>query len=97
MSNLIRKRSTRVSAVLSTAAVSLGLFAGPASAQPVQVGLINVNLSNNDVAVGVGVAANICGVQANVLAQDIQQDGEANCTNDIDGTVTTDRPGNPNA
>jgi 2-keto-4-pentenoate hydratase len=75
MSKLISSRKSRFTAVLATAAVSLGLVAGPAAAQPRQEGLVNVNitdvLTNNEVAVQIpiGVAANVCGVQANVLAQ----------------------------
>src|SRR4051794_17882365 len=53
-------------AALSTCAIALGVSAGPASAQ--QSGLVNVDLSNNTVQVPVAVAADICGVQANVLA-----------------------------
>ena len=43
-------------------------------------------LNNNNVAVPVniqvpiGIAANVCGVAANVLAADLKQDGEAECT-----------------
>src|SRR4051812_28346170 len=53
-------------AALATSALALGVSAGPASAQ--QNGLVNVDLSNNTVQVPVAVAADICGVQANVLA-----------------------------
>jgi hypothetical protein len=72
MSNIIRRRTTRVSAALATAAISLGVAAGPASAQ--QSGLVNVDvtnvLNNNQVAVTVPVqaAAGICGVDVNVLS-----------------------------
>ena len=43
-------------------------------------------LNNNNVAVPVsvqvpiGIAANVCGIAANVLAADLKQDGEAECT-----------------
>jgi hypothetical protein len=71
MSNLIRSRKTRVSAVLATAAVSMGMVAGPAAAQNNQQdGLINVNLQGVNVVVPIGVAANVCAnVDADVLAQ----------------------------
>jgi hypothetical protein len=47
---------------------------GPVS----QDGLINVNLQDTTVQVPVGVAANVCGVDANILAQDIG-DAPVNC------------------
>lgn len=43
-------------------------------------------LNNNNVAVPInvqvpiGIAANVCGIAANVLAADLKQDGEAECT-----------------
>ncbi|MDQ3320569.1 MAG: hypothetical protein M3515_10150 [Actinomycetota bacterium] len=79
MRNLICSRKSRFAAVLATGALSLGL-AGPASAKGPHVphvkgGLVNVIVTDvlNDAQVNVqipiGVAANVCGVQANVLAQ----------------------------
>jgi hypothetical protein len=43
-----------------------------------QQGLVNLYLARNTIQVPVGIAANICGVQAAVLAQDLEQ-GEATC------------------
>ena len=83
MSDLVRTRTTRVSAALATAAISLGVAAGPASAQ--QSGLVNVDvrnvLNNNHVAVAIPIdaAANICGVD--VLSSNV-------------GTTCTSRSGN---
>ena len=57
----------RFAALVATGAMSLGA-AGAAEAQTQQNGLVNVDLSGNTVQVPVAVAANICGVQANVLA-----------------------------
>lgn len=43
-------------------------------------------LNNNNIAVPIeiqvpiGIAANVCGIAANVLAADLRQDGEADCT-----------------
>ena len=65
----------RIFALISVAALMVALAAMPALAQPQQRGLVNVNitdvLTDNEVVVQVpiGVAANVCGVQANVLAQ----------------------------
>ena len=55
-----------MAAALATSALALGVSAGPAAAQ--QSGLVNVDLSNNTVQVPVAVAADVCGVQANVIA-----------------------------
>jgi hypothetical protein len=52
---------------------------GPVS----QDGLVNVNLTDTTVQVPVGVAANVCGVDANVLAQEIG-DAPVNCDADAD-------------
>jgi hypothetical protein len=43
-----------------------------------QQGLVNLAITDNTIQVPVGIAANICGVQAAVLAQDLEQ-GEATC------------------
>jgi hypothetical protein len=88
MSNLIHSRKSRVSAVLATAAVSLGLVAGPAQAAPVITGgLVNVTLvdvvdinNNNIVAqIPVGVAANVCDVNAAVLVGAQEDTGNTDC------------------
>ncbi len=41
--------------------------------------LVNVIVAGNNVAVPIGIAANVCGVNAAVLAQDFAQDGSAEC------------------
>lgn len=60
-----------------------------ANAAPISVGnLVNVQISNvlnnNDVDVAaeipISVAANICGIDAVVLAADVADDGDATCT-----------------
>jgi hypothetical protein len=43
-----------------------------------QQGLINLYVADNTVQVPIGIAANICGVAANVLAQDVKN-GDAEC------------------
>jgi hypothetical protein len=48
-------------------------------AAPKQSGLVNVNVEDVVVQVPVGVAANVCGVSANVLAQEIAETGSATC------------------
>ena len=65
----------RILAVLATTALMVALSAMPTLAQPVFTGGINILVtdvaSGNQVSVQVpiGVAANVCGIQANVLAE----------------------------
>ena len=90
MSNLIRSRKSRVSAILATAAVSMGLVAAPAAQAQVGPivtgGLVNVtivdavDLRNVNVQIPIGVAANVCGVNVAVLAAQDQEQGPIDCT-----------------
>jgi hypothetical protein len=48
-------------------------------AQTNQSGLVNVAVTDNTVQIPIGVAANICGVTAAVLSQDIQS-GNVSCS-----------------
>ena len=81
-----------VKLAIISAALTLGFVATPAIAQ--QGGLVNVEigdvltgdiLSNNRVGIGVAanIAANVCGVtaQVGVIAQQIAQTGAYSCTN----------------
>ena len=63
---MLRTTRARLTALAATGAMAFGV-AAPADAAT-QNGLVNVDLSGNTVQVPVAVAANICGVQANVLA-----------------------------
>jgi hypothetical protein len=79
-------------AALASSALLFAGLAAPAAAQPIITGgLVNVTvvdlidgdiLSNNNVNLGVGlnVAANICDVNVNVLAEQLQT-GDATCDN----------------
>lgn len=87
----------KLKALAATAAVSGALLAGApiASAGPVfQGGLVNVAIGNVALLnnVGIGVAANVCDVNAAVLVADIRDDGSATCNSEAtgfrDGTVT---------
>ena len=75
-----------LAAVATSAALALCAGAGQASAAT-QSGLVNVDLSNNTVQVPVAVAANICGVQANVIATGAFG-GNAVCTSTSRSTAT---------
>lgn len=75
----------RVAATGFATAAIFGTVAGPATAQPIVTGglvdiTINDVLSHNDVnvAAALNIAANICGVNVNVLAQQIGT-GDATC------------------
>jgi hypothetical protein len=80
-------------ALAAAMALTVGI-SSTASAQ--QSGLVNVNVEDVDlgviaqVQVPIGIAANVCNVGANVLAADIDQDGEAECTADAE-TVANNR------
>ena len=70
------KRTKKLVASLFAATLMAVTAAAPASAQPVITGgLVNitiidfVDLEEVNVQVPIGVAANVCGVQANVLAR----------------------------
>jgi hypothetical protein len=74
---MLKSTKARVAVALAAGALGTSAAAAPAAtAQPlVTGGLVNITitdlLNNNqvNVQVPVGVAANVCGVQANVLAQ----------------------------
>jgi hypothetical protein len=78
-------------AALTVCAVSLGA-AGTASAQTTQDGLVNVNLQDLTVLLPVAVAANLCDVNAGVLAQQERQGG-ATCTATAESIATAGNGG----
>ena len=78
---ILRKKTAGLAAA---AALAVGVTAAPvAHGQPVQQGLVNVNVGDvtiaRDVGVGVAanVAANVCGVQVNaaVIAEQVVRNG----------------------
>lgn len=92
------KRAIKRALVSATFAGALALpMAMPAAAAPPVVtgGLVNVTvvdvLSGNQVnaQVPVSVAANVCGVAVNVLAQDLRN-GPVDCSNELQ-TITASR------
>ena len=72
-------------AVLAAVAASF-VAAAPAGAQTQQEGLVNVNLEGIDIGVPISVAANICDLDVNVLA-DSRQLGETACTAEAESTA----------
>jgi hypothetical protein len=81
----------RLLTTFAAAAIAVGMASAPALAQQ-QEGLINVNVSDVDVGVianvqvPVAIAANVCGVAVNVLAQ--QLPGDVEC--DADAQAAAD-------
>jgi hypothetical protein len=71
-------RTRTLAAAASLACGAAVGFASPAAAQPVQNGLVNVNVSDLEVQVPIAIAANICDVNVAVLVQDLLDDA-ADC------------------
>jgi hypothetical protein len=76
----------RLAALAAAGALSAGC-AGVATAAPQQSGLVNVNISDVTAQVPVGVAANLCDVNAAVLAQELKNGG-ADCDATADSIAT---------
>ena len=88
---MLRSKKSRILTVLAAAALSIGL-AVPAAATPSPPlhddALVEIDLLNgNTVQVPIAVAANICGVDLDVFAVDLGNNGKATCTADADGTA----------
>lgn len=91
---------TRILALMSVMALMVAAMAMPAMAAPVITGgLVNVTLTdvvdaNNNVVVQlpVGVAANVCDVNAAVLLGAIEDNGNADC--EATSTAVANAPGN---
>jgi len=83
---------SRLTAVASVVALSMA-FAAPAQAQN-QAGdsLVNVQVADLNVLVPVGVAANLCDVNANVLAAQAREGG-ATCTATSTSTASPGQSG----
>lgn len=90
MEAIIRSTKMRIAALVTTGMLAIGLAAAPAASAQ-QQGLVNVEISNNNVAVPVtatipvNAAANICGVDVDVLTSAVIEGGQTvNC----DATAT---------
>jgi hypothetical protein len=73
----------RLFMVTVIALVATAVVVAPASAQTQQQGLVNVNLEDIDIGVPISVAANICDLDVNVIA-DARQLGETACVADAE-------------
>lgn len=75
-----RMRLFMAAALALVASLALAV---PASAQTQQNGLVNVNLEDIDIGVPIAVAANICDLDVNVLA-DFRETGDTACVADAE-------------
>jgi hypothetical protein len=78
---------------LALAAAFMLAMALPASAHPQQDGLVNVNVSDVSVQLPIAVAANVCDVNVNVLAQQLR-DGGAECDSEATSDAVIEWPRN---
>ena len=88
----MRKSFVSLMSAAMLAVVVLVMTVGSASAAPRQNGLVNLNLSDNIVQIPIGIAANVCDVNAAVLAG-IADNGEVNCNSTAEalaGATLTD-------
>jgi len=86
---MFRPTRAKLAIALSTAAMTAAV-AAPATAAPRQEGLVNVNISDVTVQVPVGVAANLCDVNAAVLATVVDTPAECDATAE---SIATRGPG----
>ena len=86
---MLTTNRARLAALLTTGALSLG--GGAAQAATQQDGLVNVNVENVTAQVPIGIAANVCDVNANVLAEQLRGAG-AQCDADAT-TIASNGPG----
>lgn len=84
---LVHRRNGRLTALVASFALALGVAAAPASAQTTQSGLVNVAVVDNTVQVPIAVAANVCGLQVGVLASALRQ-GPVTCNATTTATAT---------
>ena len=87
----MRKTRKLAASLCATGLMAVGIAAPTASAQPVVTGgLINVtlvdtiDLTNTSVQVPIGIAANVCDVNAAVLLAAVRDQGSAKCDADAD-------------
>ena len=84
----------RIIAMVAVMALMLVATVAPTLAQP-QSGLVNVRIGDVIVQVPVGVAANICGVDANVIATQFVGTEEVVCEADADAMAEVPPPFRP--
>jgi hypothetical protein len=75
MIGILSSGKTRLAAVLATSSLAFTALVTTASAQPDQDGLVNVIVTDVQIAVPVSVAANICDLNVGILAQQARVGG----------------------
>jgi hypothetical protein len=84
---MFRSTRIRLAVVAAVATMSLGIAAGPASAQVDQDGLVNVAVVDTQIAVPVAVAANLCDINVGILAEQVDLAG-TQCTSTADSEAS---------
>jgi hypothetical protein len=79
---------------LALAVAMMLATAMPAAAQPQQEGLVNVNISDVIVQLPISVAANVCEVAVNVLAEQLRDGDAAACDSVAESGATVPWNGN---
>src|SRR5215213_2493550 len=92
---MFKSTKVRLSIAAVVATMSLGIAAGPASAQT-QEGLVNLDVSGNTVQVPIGIAANVCDVNVAVLVNDFL-DQAAKCDAGADADAIAVSSADPGA
>ncbi len=77
----------KLTAILASSMLATGVAAAPASAQTQQDGLVNVNIEDVTIQVPIAIAANICDVNVNVLAQQ-RKAGDTSCEATAESVAT---------
>lgn len=90
-----RAMKGRFAGIAAIAAVSVSVAAAPAPAATQQDGLVNLALTDTNIQVPIGVAANVCGVTANVLAASTLT-GPVDCDAAADATAQRQGGGGDN-
>ena len=85
LSQNLANGDTTCNAVAGATATRTGGGGGGAGGN--QEGLVNLFVANNNIQVPVGIAANICGITANILAQQLHN-GDVTCNAMGNGTAT---------
>ncbi len=86
------RRIRSVFAALVLTALMVATMAMPAQAQVIGPILVNVDIGPTTIQVPVGVAANLCDINAAVLVQEFQDNGSAECTATAE-SIATSGPG----
>jgi len=87
---MFKSNRSHIACLITTVALAVGAAtpAGAAPPTPPQQGLVNVNVSGVRIQVPIAVAANICDVNVNVLARQIDAPAQCDVNADSDAVST---------